>query len=52
MANGNYPFFSFTDGKYYFWLGSDTVGPFDQYVEAHEEMSRMIEEAKKRESEE
>lgn len=46
MTNGNYPFFSFTDGKYYFWLGGEAQGPYEEYVEAHAALTKYLEESK------
>ena len=42
-----YPFKSDADGQYYFWLGDALRGPYDEYTDAHTEMTRLIERANK-----
>lgn len=32
------------DDKYYFWLGDETRGPYDEYVEAHKALTKLLEE--------
>jgi hypothetical protein len=39
----DYPFVSDVDSKWYFWLGNGLQGPFDDYNEAHFELTRLTE---------
>jgi hypothetical protein len=36
--------YNVADDKYYFWLGNQSHGPFEDYAQAHLEMSRIIKE--------
>lgn len=38
-----YPFRSDVDDRYYFWLGAGLRGPFDDYNEAHAELTKLME---------
>lgn len=44
VSNTAYPFVSDIDSRWYFWLGNGLRGPFDDYNEAHAELSRLKEE--------
>ena len=39
----DYPFVSDVDNKFYFWLGNGLQGPFDEYTDAHAELTRLME---------
>jgi hypothetical protein len=41
----DYPFVSDVDNRWYFWLGNGLQGPFDDYNDAHTEMSQLLAEA-------
>lgn len=43
MTNDNITYMPLED-KYYFWLGNQSHGPFEDYAQAHLEMSRIIRE--------
>lgn len=34
------------DGSWYFWLGDNLHGPYDEYTRAHEELIKALESAK------
>lgn len=41
--------FKSEDGGWYFWLGDNLRGPYDEYAWAHEELTKALENAKKEE---
>lgn len=38
-----YPFKSEEDGMYYFWLGDALHGPYDEYIDAHARLTKIVE---------